>query len=97
MPKEDRVEFQAPKGVIPEDIETGDTFDLVSTYRLKPGGEICLVQMGDVKMPGYDEDEYEDKNKETRAGYGNVMDSMHSAMGSGDGGDAGGGAGGGGY
>jgi hypothetical protein len=94
---EDKVEFMPPKGVIPEDIEKGDTFDLVSTYRLKPSGEICLVQIGDVKMPGYDEDEYDDKSKETRPTYGSEMDSMHSAMGSGDDAGGGGGMGGGGY
>lgn len=86
----ERVEFMAPKGVVPEDIKAGDTFDLVSTYRLKPDGQICLIQIGDVQMPGYDEDEYEDKNKTTRQSYGNVMDSMHSAMAGSDEGGGGG-------
>lgn len=85
----ERVEFMAPKGVVPEDIKPGDTFDLVSTYRLKPSGDICLIQIGDTQMPGYDdaEEEYNEKSKTTRQSYGNVMDSMHSAMsGSGGGG-----------
>jgi len=76
----ERVEFKAPKGVVPEDVKPGDTFDLVSTYRLKPNGEICLTQIGDTKMPGYEEDEYEHKEAEHREGYGDVMQSMHSAM-----------------
>lgn len=76
----ERVEFEAPKGVVPEDIQPGDTFDLVSTYRLKDSGEICLIQIGDVKMPGYDEGDYESKSSTHRKGYGDMMDSMHSAM-----------------
>lgn len=77
----ERVEFKAPKGVVPEDVAAGDTFDLVSTYRLKPDGQICLVQIGDHKMAGYEEDEYEqDTKNKNRASYGDVMASMHSAM-----------------
>jgi hypothetical protein len=74
------VEFKPPKGVVPEDIQVGDTFDLVSTYELQSNGEVCLVQMGDVKMPGYDEGEYKRKKTKDRESYGSVMDSMHSAM-----------------
>lgn len=77
----ERVEFEAPKGVVPEDIEAGDTFDLVSTYRLKDNGEICLIQIGDTKMPGYEKDEYEESTKgKNRQGYGDLVGSMHSAM-----------------
>lgn len=86
----ERVEFQAPKGVVPDDVKPGDTFDLVSTYRLKPGGEICLVQIGETKMPGYDEEDYDAKPAASRQDYGNMVDSMQSAMSSG-GGAAGGG------
>jgi len=82
----ERVEFKAPKGVVPEDVKSGDTFDLVSTYRLKPNGDICLVQIGDTKMPGYVKDEYDNKEQEHREDYGDVMQSMHSAMSSGGGG-----------
>jgi len=78
----ERVEFKAPKGVVPEDVQSGDTFDLVSTYRLKDNGEICLIQIGDTKMPGYEEDNYkEDTKGKDRKSYGDVMASMHSAMG----------------
>ena len=76
----DRVEFHPPKGVVPEDIHAGDTFDLVTTYRLKPNGEVCLVQVGDQKMPGYDEDEYNEKASETRQDYSGMAQSMQSAM-----------------
>jgi hypothetical protein len=75
------VEFKPPDGVVPEDIHAGDTFDLVTTYELRDSGEVCVVQMGDVKMPGYDEGEYKRKTKgKTRQSYGNMMDSMHAAM-----------------
>lgn len=78
--KGELIEFDPPKGVVPEDIHPGDTFDLVSTYRLKESGDICLVMIGDAKMTGYDEGEYEDESKERRKDYGDVMSSMHSAM-----------------
>jgi hypothetical protein len=82
----DRVEFKPPKGVIPDDVASGDTFDLVSTYRLKGSGEICLIQIGDMKMPGYDEDKYQEQTKtQNRKSYGDVMQSMHSAMSEGNG------------
>lgn len=91
----ERVEFKPPKGVIPDDVSTGDTFDLVSTYRLKGSGEICLIQIGDTKMPGYDEDEYEEQtNGQNRKSYADVMSSMQSTMSEGNsmpGSDAGGG------
>jgi hypothetical protein len=88
----ERVEFTPPKGVVPEDIKKGDTFDLVSTYRLKDDGEICLIQIGDTKMPGYEEGEYESKTKADRQSYGDVVDSMHASMAAGgEGGNPGGG------
>jgi hypothetical protein len=86
----ERVEFKPPKGVVPEDVQAGDTFDLVTTYRLKKNGEVCLIQIGEQKMEGYEEDEYQAKEKPSRESYGNVMDSMHAAMGQGAGPDAGG-------
>ena len=85
----ERIEFKPPKGVVPEDVTAGDTFDLVSTYRLKPNGEICLIQIGDHKMEGYEEDEYKDKSGGKRESYGNVMQSMQSAMGGGNPGEGG--------
>lgn len=75
----DRVEFKAPKGVVPDDIKPGDSFDLVSTYRLKDNGEICLTKIGDAEMPGYDEGDYHDKQTH-RKSYGDMAASMQSAM-----------------
>lgn len=90
----DRVEFKPPKGVVPEDVSSGDTFDLVTTYRLKPSGEICVIQIGDQKMPGYDEDQYEQEGKnKNRQSYADVMGSMQSVMSEGGQGGAGGGGG----
>lgn len=84
----ERIEFKAPKGVVPEDVAAGDTFDLVSTYRLKENGQICLIQIGEHKMPGYEEDDYKESTKgKNRESYGNVMQSMQSAMGESGGGN----------
>jgi hypothetical protein len=91
----DLVEFMPPKGVVPEDVTMGDTFDMVSTYRVKHNGEICLIQIGDAKMPGYEKEDYDrDTKGKNREGYGNVMKSMQDAMGGGAGNtDMGGGGG----
>lgn len=90
----ERVEFRPPKGMVPEDIQSGDTFDLVSTYRLKPSGEVCLIQAGEHKLPGYEEEDYKEETKgKNRESYGNVMDSMHAAMDQGGGGNPGEGGG----
>ena len=68
------VEFQPPPGVVPEGASVGDEFDLVTTYRIKPGGTICLVQAGDIKFPGY---------SDTPRGHDNYTDeanAMRSSM-----------------
>lgn len=54
MMKSKVVDFSPPDGVVPEGTEEGEEFDLVCTFRVKGNGMICLVQAGDVKMPGYD-------------------------------------------
>lgn len=56
-----RIEFHAPPGVVPEGTKSGEEFDLVCTFRVKSSGEVCLVQMGDEKMPGYSERESKGK------------------------------------
>lgn len=73
----DKVEFPAPKGfVLPEGAEPGQDFDLVCTLRTKENGNICLVQLGDVKMPGYDNREGETKKQD----YSDYVASMRSQM-----------------
>ena len=64
--KTKKIEFKPPEHVIPEGTEEGEDFDMVSTYRVKPNGMVCLVQMGDVRMPGYDDKE---NGKEERPSY----------------------------
>ncbi len=49
-----KVTFQPPAGAVPEGVKEGDTFDLVSTFRVEQDGRVCLTQMGDVDM-GYDD------------------------------------------
>ncbi len=80
--KSKRVEFSLPEGFqIPEGLTTGEEFDAVSTYRLKPDGTVCLVMLGDVKMPGYD-----DKAKDDRPSYQTAAkDMMASRMDDNDG------------
>lgn len=48
--------FKPPQGVVPEGTQVGDTFDLVSTFRLEGDGNVCLTVMGETKMTGYDND-----------------------------------------
>jgi len=50
-----RIEFTPPKGVVPEGTKAGEEFDAVCTFRVKPDGDVCLVMLGDEKMPGYGE------------------------------------------
>lgn len=56
-----RVEFPAPQGAVPEGTKDGEEFDSVCTFRVK-GENVCLVVMGDVKLPGYS-DKDRDKGK----------------------------------
>lgn len=48
-----RVEFVPPNGATPEGTQAGEEFDAVCTFRVKDNGQICLIQLGDVQMPGY--------------------------------------------
>jgi len=53
MPKQ--VEFTPPKGfVAPEGKQNGDTFESMATFKIK-GNRLCLVEIGDVPMPGYED------------------------------------------
>lgn len=56
-----RIEFMPPDGmVLPEGTEAGKTFEAMATFQLKRDGRLCLVAIGDHKMPGYrdgDDDE----------------------------------------
>jgi hypothetical protein len=47
------IEFKPPQGVVPEGVGIGEDFDLVCTFRVKASG-VCLVQLGEIKLPGYD-------------------------------------------
>lgn len=52
MPK--LVEFTPPKGLaVPENKAEGDTFESMATFRIKKGGRMCLVAIGEHEMPGY--------------------------------------------
>lgn len=68
--KTKRVEFQAPPGIVPEGTTPGEEFDLVCTFRVKDSGTVCLVEMGDQQMPGYDE---KSESKPTYEAYSQSM------------------------
>lgn len=52
------IEFTAPKGLsVPEGKGGGQNFDMLATFRAKSNGRMCLVAIGDYKMPGYDQAE----------------------------------------
>lgn len=69
-----KIEFQAPEGLaIPEGTGPNEDFDMVATFRVKPGGTLCLVQIGDVKLPGYDDSE------RGMPSYADETQAMHSA------------------
>lgn len=70
------VEFKPPAGfVLPEGTGAEGEFDLVSTFRMKPNGNICLVMMGDHKMPGYS-----DSGAKNKEGYGEYAKGMMKEM-----------------
>ena len=68
-----KVEFVPPQGfTLPEGTQAGEDFDLVCTFRVKDN-KICLVQLGDTKMPGYD------KGRESRPDYSEYAKPMMDA------------------
>lgn len=72
--KTKRVEFKPPDDFfLPEGAGTNEDFDLVCTLRIKKDGKLCLVKLGDVEMPGYEDDE--DEN-ESRPQYGQARQMM---------------------
>ena len=66
-----RVEFTAPAGTVPEGVKAGEEFDLVCTFRVTSGGQVCVIQMGDEKMPGYS-----DKPDKGKPSYGDEHEAM---------------------
>ena len=81
--KGERVEFKPPEGfVAPEASETGE-WDVVCTFRSKPDGTICLVQLGETKMPGYDGGK--EARMESKPNYSKYTQGMQGMMGAGGG------------
>ena len=73
-----RIEFKPPAGVVPEGTKAGEEFDLVSTFRVKSNGDVCLVQIGDTKLPGY-------SDKDQPKGKPSYADEHEAMMGAGGG------------
>ncbi len=71
-----KVEFTPPKEfTLPEGVEPGADFDLVCSFRVKKGGKICLVQLGETDMPGYEDDDESGPPK-----YGEAKEMMTAGM-----------------
>lgn len=68
-----RVEFPAPRGfATPEGKSSGDRFESMATFQIKKNGDLCLVAVGDYKMPGYEdkkEHNYRDEGAEVATAY----------------------------
>jgi|SRR5690348_2372437 len=75
-----RVEFTPPKEfTLPETAMQSGEFDLVCSFHVKPDGKICLVKLGETKMPGYDKEEREEEN-EHRPDYGELTRGIQEGM-----------------
>jgi len=79
------VEFTPPDGVVPEGTKSGEEFDLVSTFRVRPNGDICLVQIGDTKMPGYSDKDQPKGKPSYKDEHDAMMDAGNAPMGAGGG------------
>lgn len=71
--KSKRIEFRPPDGIVPEGLTAGEEFDLVTRYRLKDSGEICVIEIGDTRMPGYESTERKSDSKPTYQDYTKSM------------------------
>ncbi len=67
-----KVEFVPPPSFSPPEGSNDGEFDIVCTFRTK-GNKICLVELGDTKMPGYDDSEDDSSSKPNYAGYAQDM------------------------
>lgn len=72
-----RVEFQPPKGMqMPEGKGKGERFESMATFQIKANGDLCLVAIGESKMPGYEdkkESSYRDEGGEVVTAYRSAM------------------------
>lgn len=75
-----RVEFTPPKEFhLPETAMKDGEFELVCGFHVKPDGKLCLVKLGDHKMPGYDGEEGKDES-EHRPDYGEMTRGIQEGM-----------------
>lgn len=71
-----RVEFAPPKGfAVPEGTTEGQRFESMATFQVKKNGDLCLVAIGDSKMPGY-----EDKKESTYRNEGAEVANAYRAQ-----------------
>lgn len=72
-----RIEFKPPKGfMLPEGKQSGEQFESMATFQIKANGDLCLVAIGDSKMPGYEEKQessHRDEGGEVVSAYRGAM------------------------
>ena len=75
-----RIEFKPPKEYhAPEGKGDGDEFEELVKFKIKKDGSLCLVEIGEVPMPGYKDDEGEDKPPDSRGYVQNMMQMANPA------------------
>lgn len=75
-----RIEFKIPEGfTVPEGTEAGGQFQEMATFQLKKNGTMCLVAIGEHKMPGYEGKQsspMHEMQDKASARYGEAMGGM---------------------
>lgn len=75
-----RVEFKIPPGyTVPEGTESGGEWKEMATFRLKKNGQMCLVEIGEHKMPGYEDKDsspMHEMQEKASSRYGEAMGNM---------------------
>ena len=59
MAQDKLIEFRPPVALVQqvgEQAVSGETFDLLTTFKTKPNGDWCIVEIEGVKAPGYKDD-----------------------------------------
>jgi len=81
-----RVEFKIPDGyTVPEGTESGGEWQEMAKFRLKKNGQMCLVAIGEHKMPGYDDKQesspMHEAQEKTSSRYSDAMGGMSPTTG----------------
>jgi hypothetical protein len=79
-PSKSRVEFTVPPGfAVPERDDPSKPFDVVCSFMPSPDGKkLCLVEIGNTDMPGYDDGDEETAKPEVKPDYSQMAQGMMS-------------------